>query len=193
MLWNKLKRGVGVLLVLLTIFSVSDIVLAQKGERSLQDELATYKSDDTGQSPEKIENDLESQGGIDEMLETAESEAAALSSASINEVESYESTKFPVNPLLNYSGSQGTQKSEYLEENKNPIGAFVVQIINFLTLTSASLSFLIVIIGGFMIMTATGNETQMNKGKEVVMYAIIGLVISLSAFFIVAFVQSLFF
>ncbi|MFA5829570.1 MAG: hypothetical protein WC843_03690 [Candidatus Gracilibacteria bacterium] len=84
------------------------------------------------------------------------------------------------------------QGSAYLG-SKAPIASFIIQIINFLVLTIGSLSFLVILIGGFMYLVSHGNETLINKAKEAITYAIMGLVISLSAYFIVAFVQSIFY
>jgi hypothetical protein len=86
------------------------------------------------------------------------------------------------------------QDQTYLKaESGNPVGAFILQIINFITLIAASLSFLAVVVGGFLMMSSAGNANQVNKGKEILMRAVVGLVITLSAYFIVSFVQNLLF
>lgn len=91
-------------------------------------------------------------------------------------------------------GLTGTQAEGYLnKENENPVGAFILQIINLVALTAASMSFLAVVIAGFLMMSAAGNENQLNRGKDILTKAIFGLVITLSAYFIVAFVQNLLF
>ena len=86
----------------------------------------------------------------------------------------------------------GSQGQLYLKSS-NPVASFVLQVINLLTLIAASFSFLAVVVGGFYMMSAAGNETQINKGKDVVGKAIIGLALTLSSYFIVSFVQNLFF
>ena len=78
-------------------------------------------------------------------------------------------------------------------EGNNPVAAFIVQIINLITLTAASLSFLAVVVGGFLMMTSAGNAGQVTKGKEILVRAVVGLVLTLSAYFMVAFVQNLLF
>jgi len=94
----------------------------------------------------------------------------------------------------------GDQTQSYLATNKssgqsntNPLAAFIIQMINLITITTGSVSFLGIVVGGFLILSSAGNENQVNKGKDIIQHAIIGLVISLSAYFIVAFVQSLVF
>jgi hypothetical protein len=86
----------------------------------------------------------------------------------------------------------GTQDQTYLKSS-NPIASFILQIINFISLTVASLSFLGIVIGGFMLLASSGNENLVNRGKETITYAIIGLVLTLSSYFIVSFVQNLLF
>jgi hypothetical protein len=56
-----------------------------------------------------------------------------------------------------------------------------------------SVAFLAIIVGGFMLVTSAGKEAQVTKGKDIVKYAIIGLVIAMSAYFITSFVQSIFY
>ncbi len=90
------------------------------------------------------------------------------------------------------TGTTGTQDQKYLEAT-NPTAAFIVQVINLITLTAASLSFLAIVIAGFMLMSSAGNENQRTRGLEILQKAIVGLVITLSAYFIVAFVQNLLF
>ena len=100
---------------------------------------------------------------------------------------SHASDTFPVI----YLKAEG-QNSSYLKSS-SPIASFIVIVINFLAKTIGSLAFLSLIIGGFVLLTSHGNETMLTKGKDIIKYAIIGLVIALSAYFITAFVQSLFY
>ncbi len=86
----------------------------------------------------------------------------------------------------------GKQEQKYFESS-NPIASLILQIINFIALSAASLSFLAVVVGGFMLMSSAGNENQVNQGKEILSKAIIGLVLTLSSYFIISFVQNIFF
>lgn len=103
---------------------------------------------------------------------------------------------FDVGKYLTVGGetpySKGEQDQKYLK-SQNPVGAFVLQAINLIALTAASLSFLAIVIAGFLMITAAGNENQLNKAKEILQRAIVGLVITLSAYFIISFVQNLLF
>jgi|GEM_PF-3977726 len=116
--------------------------------------------------------------------------------SSQNAREQYSS--FPVGKYLTVGGDSpekdkiGVQEQTYLKST-NPVAAFIVQIINLVTLTAASLSFLAVVVGGFLMMTSAGNAGQVTKGKEILVRAVVGLVLTLSAYFMVAFVQNLLF
>jgi len=70
------------------------------------------------------------------------------------------------------------------------IAFFIVRVINFLALTIGSLSFVTIVIGGFLMVISGGKEAALTKGKDTIKYALIGLVVALSAYFITAFVQS---
>jgi len=89
-------------------------------------------------------------------------------------------------------GIQGDQKQSYLDSS-NPAASFILQIINFLVLTVGSLCFVAIVYGGFMILASSGNAGNVTKGKDVIMHAVVGLVITLSAFFIITFVQYIFY
>jgi hypothetical protein len=102
-------------------------------------------------------------------------------------------SSFNVKNYLTVNSNRQEQVQKYLCEDCNPVAIFLIQVANFLAMTIGSVCFLAIIIGGFFILTSAGNETNMNKGKEIITYAVIGLVISLSAYFIVAFVQSILF
>jgi hypothetical protein len=129
---------------------------------------------------------------------TAGGEGTGVLGTGSTKAETQKFSTFNVKTFLSVDGSggagvtKGTQEQKYLKSD-NPTAAFIVQVINMVTLTAASLSFLAVVIAGFLIMSSTGNENQRTKGLEILQKAVIGLVITLSAYFIVAFVQNLLF
>lgn len=67
----------------------------------------------------------------------------------------------------------------------------IIRLINILLMLAAMVSVLVIIAGGFNLVTANGNETKITKGKRSIMWAIGGLVISLLSFSIVAIIQSI--
>lgn len=98
------------------------------------------------------------------------------------------SESFNVGSYLTAKG----QEQKYFQ-SKNPIASFIIQIVNFLVLTIGSVCFVALVVGGFILMTSHGNENSLTKGKDIIKYALIGLVIVLTSYFITAFVQSLFY
>lgn len=90
---------------------------------------------------------------------------------------------FSVGEILKADG----QKGEY------EISAYIVRLINFLALLIGSCAFLAIIIGGLMLVTSAGKEAQVTKGKDIIKYAIIGLVVAMASYYITAFVQSVFY
>lgn len=91
------------------------------------------------------------------------------------------------------SVSVGTYLRADNQEQPKDIGNYIVRIINFLSAIIGSFAFLAIIIGGMMLLISGGNETQVQKGKDIITYSIIGLIIALSAYFLTSAVQSLFF
>jgi integral membrane sensor domain MASE1 len=73
------------------------------------------------------------------------------------------------------------------------VGVYIVRVVNFLALTIGSFAFLAIVIGGILLLTAAGQEQQIQKGKDIIKFAVIGLIVALMAYFIVAFVQSIFY
>lgn len=96
--------------------------------------------------------------------------------------------KFNVNKYL----TTGDQEQSYFKSG-NPIGSFIVQVVNFLVLTIGSLCLVALVIGGFVLLVSHGNENALTKGKDIIKDALIGLIIVLCSYFITAFVQNLFY
>lgn len=84
------------------------------------------------------------------------------------------------------------EKNEDGSENESPIVAFLLRIINFALTVIGSIAILVLIIGGFMLMVAQGNQQKLDEAKDVIKYAIIGLIVTFLSYIIVIFVQSLF-
>lgn len=73
------------------------------------------------------------------------------------------------------------------------IGEYIVRFINFLALLVGSFAILAVIVGGFFMVIAGGREEMVTRGKDIIKFAIIGLIFSIVAYFVVALVQGLFY
>ncbi|MEK7137754.1 MAG: pilin, partial [Patescibacteria group bacterium] len=63
----------------------------------------------------------------------------------------------------------------------------IVLVINFVLTFLALIAVIFVIVGGFRILVAAGNEEQVTKGRKTIIYAIIGLLVIFFARVIVGF------
>ena len=72
-------------------------------------------------------------------------------------------------------------------------GAVILRLINILTLLVGTFAFVTIMYGGFMLVTANGEESKIERGKGILIQAILGLFLAFLAYFIVAFVQSFFY
>src|SRR3989338_1303884 len=72
-------------------------------------------------------------------------------------------------------------------------GAEILRAINILTLLVGTFAFVVIMYGGFMLVTANGEESKIERGKCILLQAILGLFLAFLAYFIVSFVQSFFY
>lgn len=93
-------------------------------------------------------------------------------------------TTLPVGQYLVAKGQENQPKN---------IAAFIVRFINFLAGIIGSFAFVAIVVGGIIMVTSAGQEAALQKGKDIIKYAIIGIVVAISAYFITTFVQSIFF
>ncbi len=102
--------------------------------------------------------------------------------------------QFDVGDVLSLDKKDKTeqQPQTYFGEGKNPIQEFIIRIINFALTIIASIAIIILIIGGFQMMLSQGNQQKLDEAKDVVKYAIIGLIVTLLSYVIVISVQSIF-
>ena len=75
----------------------------------------------------------------------------------------------------------------------NPLGitdinAFIARIITFVLSLVGSVSLLLFVYGGITWMTSMGNDTKIKKGKDIVVWAVIGLAVVFFAYILVKFV-----
>lgn len=106
-------------------------------------------------------------------------------------------TTFNVNDYLsaNDEGKTDKQTFGYFREctdKGGPISCFILTVINYATKIIGSLAVLLLIISGFMIMVAQGNQQKLDEAKDITKYAVIGLMITFLAYIITIFVQGLF-
>lgn len=99
-------------------------------------------------------------------------------------------TTNPQTPAVNPGGT-GTFETIKSPINIDSIGGLIVRVINYLIALVGAVAVLMIIVGGFRMVTAAGSESGVAAGKKAITWAIIGLLISLLAFTIVNLVQSL--
>jgi len=67
----------------------------------------------------------------------------------------------------------------------------LVRIINILLTFAAVLAVIFIIVGGLMMVTSAGNENRIKNGKQTLIYAVLGLILTLLSFSIVAIIQTI--
>lgn len=79
-------------------------------------------------------------------------------------------------------------------ENKgNIIAAIILRAINVLLLLIGTFAFLVIFYSGVLLVTANGDDGKLEKGKGMIVPAILGLVFAFLAYYIAVFVQSFFY
>lgn len=97
------------------------------------------------------------------------------------------------NRLLPQPQGNGSGQAGGGEQELTGIAGFLVRAINLFVEIVASISLIVFIIGGLLTITSEGKEDRIEKGKNAMVYAIIGLAVTFFAFIIVTFVQSILF
>lgn len=117
-------------------------------------------------------------------------EEGASESANTDSTATYDDTgSFNVGELL----TTEDQEQGYLdnEAGRAPILSFILDIIDFLIKVIGTFCMVLIIIGGLYMLSSEGDDSKVQKGKAIITQAIIGLVISLTSYLLVTFVQSL--
>ncbi len=85
------------------------------------------------------------------------------------------------------------QNQTYLEsdDENSPIIQFILLVIKFLSQLIGTASMVLIVIGGLLMLASEGDDNRIQKGKTIILQAIIGLVLALSSYILVTFVQSL--
>lgn len=89
---------------------------------------------------------------------------------------------------ITHTAIKGSTRQSWI---RSGINYFFERIIGFLAAVIGSLAVLMLSIGGFLMLSAAGDETRYEKGKNYAKYALIGLGFTLSAYILVTLVQLL--
>ncbi|MDO4781272.1 MAG: hypothetical protein Q4A34_02690 [Candidatus Saccharibacteria bacterium] len=79
------------------------------------------------------------------------------------------------------------QNTEFCKQKGKSADSVIQAIINFLLMLGAIISVIMIIIGGFKYTTSNGDANQVTAAKNTILYAVVGLVVSLFAWSIVNF------
>ncbi len=96
-----------------------------------------------------------------------------------------------LNPTGTGDSKTEQQEQTYFGEGQNPIVEFIIRIINFALTVMGSIAVIILIIGGFQMMFSQGDQQKLDEAKNVVKYAVIGIIVALLSYVIVITVQSI--
>lgn len=79
------------------------------------------------------------------------------------------------------------QNTEFCKQKGKTADSVIQGIINFLLMLAAIISVIVIIVGGFRYSTSGGDANQVTAAKNTILYAVIGLVVSVFAWSIVNF------
>lgn len=89
---------------------------------------------------------------------------------------------------ITHEAIEGSTRQSWI---RGGVNYFFERVIGFLATVIGSLAVLMLVVGGFLMLSSGGNETQYEKGKNYAKYALIGLGITLLAYVMVNLVQLL--
>ncbi len=74
----------------------------------------------------------------------------------------------------------------------NSLSSVLTTVTNILLFLMGAISVIMIIVGGIRYATSQGDQTQMQSAKNTILYAVIGVVVSIAAYAIVSFVVTQF-
>lgn len=89
---------------------------------------------------------------------------------------------------ITHDGIDGSTRQGWIRRGLN---YFFEKIIGFMATIIGSLSVLVLSFGGFLMLSSAGNESMYERGKNYVIYALVGLAVTLSSYIMVVLVQLL--
>jgi hypothetical protein len=90
-------------------------------------------------------------------------------------------------------GTSSIEGEKNTERATKGIASFIILFIELLTRIIASFALLFIIAGGITMMVSHGNQHLQSKGKNMLIFAIVGLAIAFFSLIIISYVQSIFF
>jgi hypothetical protein len=95
----------------------------------------------------------------------------------------------PAGAINVYKGCAGNQDTEVCKsKNTDTVGTLVTNVISALLFVVGAISVIMIIVGGIRYTLSNGDASQVKSAKDTILYAVIGLVVSLLSYSIVRFV-----
>ncbi|MCK9186574.1 pilin [Candidatus Gracilibacteria bacterium] len=193
---NKIQKFLGIILT--TIFAItffatfSQISFAitpyeQEKITELENEIKGMKEEYNKNPTEETKQVISDREGLLKALK----DIAAKTPATKDPTYELKDLKFNVGSQLKLPGDD-QPKTYFSDKTYTPIVSLVLKVINYATAIIGTIAMIIFIIAGFMFMIAQGDQTKIDKAKEIFKYAIFGLIITFLSYIIVIFTQSLF-
>lgn len=86
------------------------------------------------------------------------------------------------------TGCSLDSNSEPCKANTDLIGGILKNVINVMLYLAGTIAVIMVVIGGIRYITSDGDSNKANQAKNTIIYAVVGIVVSLMSFAIVNFV-----
>lgn len=83
----------------------------------------------------------------------------------------------------------GQEQKELFSET--PVVSLLMRAIDILTMTIGSAALVILVLSGLWLVTSHGEQSQVEKGKKIFTYALVGLGFTFASYIIITFIQSL--
>lgn len=97
-----------------------------------------------------------------------------------------------VDPFGPCSTVSGAADSSICGSTKDHASTIVKDIVNTLLYILGAVSVVVIIIGGILYTTSTGDPTRIKRAKETLTYAIVGLIVAVLAYAIVNYILNIF-
>ena len=94
--------------------------------------------------------------------------------------------------VLAATGANPIQLTNPLGSNCNDLTCPLTAVINFLFTIAIPLCGILILVGGFQMMTAAGNPEKVSQGKKTILYAVIGFVVILLSGSVAALIRNIF-
>lgn len=101
----------------------------------------------------------------------------------------------PLVPSPAYAACPGTTQAEQLRcgassagTDKTPIETYIKRVVNLLTFIIGAVSVVVIVLGAFKYVTSNGDTAAITSAKNTILYAVIGLIVAISAYALAGFV-----